>query len=96
MVTIVYGFDGDVNYGVHYPTLKKNIEVYDLLKYVNRAAETEVFEYEGYSILRALGMACKDLDYKGLMYENKYTVSIDVRKPKYSDAIFVTFKITKN
>lgn len=94
MVTVFYGFDGDVNYGVDYSTLKKNLEVYDLLPYVNRASNTEVFESEGYNILRALGLACKDLDYKGLMYEDKYTVSIDVRNLR--EAIYATFKITEN
>ena len=94
MVTIFYGFDGDVNYGVDYPTLKKNLEVYDLLPYINRAADTEVFEWEGHDILRALGMACKDLDYMGLVYENEYKVSINVRT--LTEAIHITFKITKN
>lgn len=94
MVTIFYAFDGDVNYGVDYATLKKNLEVYDILPYVNRPAEMEVEEWPGYNIFRALGLACKDLDYAGLMYEDKYTVSINVRNLR--EAIYVTFKITEN
>ena len=91
-INVIYGFFGDKNYGVHYPTLIDNIELTMLFPYINKG-ETDITEY--YPLWSAVYWACKDIK-KGVESKNKYSIYMQVRTLKYEPTIDVCFRIVEN
>lgn len=91
-INVHYGFFGDINYGVDYPTLTENIELTMLFPYLNKG-ETDITEY--YPLWRAVYWACKDIK-KGVESKNKYSIYMQVRTLKYEPTIDVCFRIVEN
>lgn len=93
-INVIYGFFGDINYGVDYPTLTDNIELVDLLPYLNKG-KVEITENGLSSVLFS---ACSEL--KGSAWENrenrKYKLFMEVRTLKYEPTIDVCFRIVEN
>ena len=93
-INVHYGFFGDINYGVDYPTLIDKIELVDLLPYLNKG-KVEITENGLSSVLFC---ACSEL--KGSAWENrenrKYKLFMEVRTLKYEPTIDVCFRIVEN
>lgn len=95
-VQIIYGFYGDINYGVHYPTLVNNIELTELFPLLNQG-ETEITGR--WDLTHAIFAACSDLKCSS-MWENaetkKYRLYANIMSLTTEPAVAVCFRIVEN
>lgn len=96
-INVIYGFFNDINYGVDYTSLTEKIELIDLFPYINKGeTELKISPYRVNPLIRALCLACPELNENPWGDTYTHTFYVDIRTLSYEPTIAVGFRIVEN